>query len=474
MTALPSRGRWEIVKMTEPETAEWIESLINYADKDGRSVHLGTPFVRHMMKRDDGVLPAVLSTVTMPIVYADGILLAPDGFWRPTSNGRSRCLKHHQCGIQFEIDDAVRAVLPKAEDCSGDAVREAMHFLCDEWLVDVAADTTGKAVILACALTIIERGILPSRPVFWITAGRHGCGKTTTIMMLLKGLTGLHPSHQAWATSEDERRKALMSQFLQGADYILWDNIARGSRLSCPHIERACTSMFYSDRKLGVSEIATAAASAIHIFTGNNIGPKGDLASRSLIARLATERPDPQNREFVHPDPIMWTEGMRAEIIAALYTVLLGNPTLKEPRDAPGKTRFPLWWRVVGSAIEHAAALYGHPVDFKTMFDDIDAEEEESTDLAGILSSLNDQDLPTEFKAKDVADIVNDHSPFSATLREFLFGAQPPTFKATPTGVGKRLLSHVDNPVRHGDMIYTLKSTKDQRAKNRSFFLTVS
>ena len=459
MTALPSRGRWEIVEMTEPEVAEWIESLINYADKDGRSVHLGTPFVRHMLKRDDGVLPTAPTIATMPIVQADGVLLAPDGLSR---------------GIWFEIDDAVRAILPKAEDCSGDAVREAMRFLCDEWLVDVAADTTGKAVVLACALTIIERGILDSRPVFWITAGRHGCGKTTTIIMLVKGLTGLHPTHQAWATSEDERRKTLMALFLQGVDYILWDNIVLGSRLSCPHIERACTSKFYSDRKLGVSEIATAAASAIHIFTGNNIGPKGDLASRSLIVRLATERPDPGNREFVHPDVIGWTEGMRAEIIAALYTILLGNPALKAPRDAPGKTRFPLWWRVVGSAIEHAASLYGHQVDFKTMFDDIDAEEEESTELAGILSSLNDQPLPTEFKAKDVADIVNDYSPFSATLREFLFGAQPPTFQATPAAVGRRLLHYVDNPVRHGDVIFALKSKIDQHAHTRSFFLTVS
>jgi hypothetical protein len=39
--------------------------------------------------------------------------------------------------------------------------------LTDEWLCDVATDYPGKCVIIACALTIIERAILPERPVFF-------------------------------------------------------------------------------------------------------------------------------------------------------------------------------------------------------------------------------------------------------------------------------------------------------------------
>ena len=35
------------------------------------------------------------------------------------------------------------------------------------------------------------------------------------------------------------------------------------------------------------------AASTIHLFTGNNIGPRGDLASRSLHIRLDVDRVDP-------------------------------------------------------------------------------------------------------------------------------------------------------------------------------------
>ena len=54
--------------------------------------------------------------------------------------------------------------------------------------------------------------------------------------------------------------------------------------------------LVYTDRKLGVSETVATSASTIHHFTGNNIGPKGDLASRALVVRLEVDRADPENR----------------------------------------------------------------------------------------------------------------------------------------------------------------------------------
>ena len=204
---------------------------------------------------------------------------------------------------------------------------------------------------------MIERSLLDNRPAFFVTAGRRGGGKTTTLIMLIKAVTGIHPAAAAWSTNEEERRKALLAYFMYGVPYILWDNIARGTQISCPHIEKSCTAAYYSDRKLGVSEMVATAASTIHLFTGNNIGPRGDLASRSLHIRLSVDRIDPENREFTHPDPIGWTDNHRAELMAAFYTILLGNPMLQEPRDAAGKTRFRMWYRLVGSAIEHAAKL---------------------------------------------------------------------------------------------------------------------
>ena len=254
-----------------------IERYIDYVDKDGRSVHLPMQFVRHYINRDDGVLPTVVAIATLPVVLGDASLLAPDGLDRPR-------------GIVFKIQKELRAVLPQRDRCTEAAVREAMRFLCNEWLCDVATDYTGKCTLIAAALTVMERSLLPDRPAFFVTAGRRGGGKTTALAMLIMAVTGIWPAAAAWSTNEEERRKALLSYFLSGVSYILWDNIPRGAQIACPHIEKSCTAAYYSDRRLGVSEMVATAASTIHFFTGNNIGPRGDLASRSL-QNPASRRP---------------------------------------------------------------------------------------------------------------------------------------------------------------------------------------
>src|SRR5205814_4462492 len=107
----------------------------------------------------------------------------------------------------------------------------------------------GKCVLISMALSVIERSLLPDRPVFWVTAGRRGGGKTTTIIMLLMAVTGIRPAAAAWSPNEEERRKSLLAYLLEALPAIVWDNIPRGSELSCPHIEKACTTAMYSDRR---------------------------------------------------------------------------------------------------------------------------------------------------------------------------------------------------------------------------------
>jgi hypothetical protein len=252
-----------------------------------------------------------------------------------------------------------------------------------------------------------------------------------------------------------------------GVSHILWDNIARGTQISCPHIEKSCTTAFYSDRRLGVSEMVATAASVVHLFTGNNIGPRGDLASRSLSVRLQVDRADPENRTFRHPDPIGWTEDNRAEILAALYTILLGNPMLRTPRDAATKTRFKMWWRLIGSAVEHAAGLIGQEIDFETLFVTQEEDDEEPASLADALAVMAEkfngpEEFLGKFDAADVVELVNDRqSSRGAALREFLYPGAPPTHMATPRSVGKLLQSHLDEPVKSGDRTLTLRKWRN-------------
>ena len=458
---LTNPEQWIILKLAEPAAAEMIERHIDYVGPDNESVHLPLPFVRHSMNRDDGRLPVVAAIATLPMVLRDGSLLMPDGLDR-------------ERGVWFEVPETMRAAMPVPPACTAAAVRKAMTFLCEQWLVDVATDHIGKATIIAAALTVLERCLLPDRPAFFVTAGRRGTGKTTTITMLVKAVTGTYPAASAWSPHDEERRKALMSYLMFGVPYVLWDNIGRGEQISCPHIEKASTAAWYSDRKLGENAIITAPASAIHFFTGNNIAPRGDLASRSLRIRLTIDRHDPENRAFIHPDPVGWTEQNRAAILRALYTVLLGNPVLTAGRTTASKTRFKLWWRLVGSAVEHAARLLEDqpgPVDFSKLFLDQEDDDEETADLATALAILA-EDWPTTFRASDLTDFINNNSnnPRAASLREWLFGKTPATFAASAKAVGKRLKRHLDSPVRCGDNTLTLRSITD-RTDQTSYFI---
>src|SRR4029077_8489936 len=120
-TGLPVPEQWVLQRMNEMEVGEMIERYIDYVDKDDCSVHLPMQFVRHYINRDDGVSPTVVAIATLPIVLGDASLLAPDGL------DRAR-------GIVFKIQKELRAVLPQRDRCTEAAVREAMRFLCNEWL----------------------------------------------------------------------------------------------------------------------------------------------------------------------------------------------------------------------------------------------------------------------------------------------------------------------------------------------------
>jgi hypothetical protein len=291
--------------------------------------------------------------------------------------------------------------------------------------------------LLAAALSVIERLLLPERPAFFITAGQRGGGKTTCANMISTAVLGHRASAAAWSPSDEERRKALLAHFGDGVPLLTWDNIKRGTAISCPSIERALTAETYTDRVLGISETRTVSAATIMFFTGNNVTARGDLSSRQLTSRLAVDRLDPENRSFLHPDPIAWTYEKRGRILRALYTVLLANPRLRWNEGPPPRTRFKVWYELVGSAVEHAAMMHaehvkalimdahptckpdtGRPVDFKALFLEGEADEEQTSGLVTVLRVLR-QRWPEGCTAKEVANFVQEADQGNAAAIEF-------------------------------------------------------
>lgn len=337
----------------------------------------------------------------------------------------------------------------------------------------MATDFPGKCVLIAAAMTILERTLLPERPVYFITAGQRGGGKTTVLIMLFLAVCGHNPPACAWSPNEEERRKAVFSYLREGVAAVVWDNIPRGSTISCPAIEKSATSESYADRVLKESRTETVPAFTINLFTGNNIAPRGDMASRSLLARLAVDRPDPENREFRHPDPVGWTEAHRGNILCALYTVMLGNPRLRSQDAGSAETRFKTWWQLIGSAIEHGAGLLVEEaeafvvdaprsapparISFREMFNAFEAEEEQSSALATVLDVLHSK-WPHGFKASDLASFMGAADETAIDFKASLeLAAGNPMLVVTATVITWRLKALVEAPVRVGEGVLVLQ-----------------
>jgi len=442
-----------------------IEFFQAEGDKAGRPVALPPVFVDHYMAYRDSALPRVGAVVTAPLVLADGSMLAAAGLDRVRK-------------LVFRIEPRLVDLLPAAEYRTELGAAKALDFLVRRWLCDVATNFQGKCVLIALALTILERALLPERPAFFITAGKRGGGKTTAIMMVVLAVTGKKPPAAAWSTSEEERRKAILAYLAEGLAALVWDNIPLGTQISCPTIEKVLTAESYSDRVLGQSANVTVPSLTVMAFTGNNISPKGDLASRSLVARLEVNRPDPENRHFTHADPVAWTLENRGAILSALYTLLLGNSQLQPGKAKDLKTRFKTWWHLVGSAIENAGealeklqqgldkqARTASRLDFSKMFAEVEAEDEDVTVLADVLDIFNRIWPNEDFQASQVAQFVSNppegEYDASIMLRGFFDALGKRGAAAiTPIVVGRRLGAVAGAPVFVGDQVMRLDRSK--------------
>ena len=290
------------------------------------TVALAEQFINAYLAYRDSQPPRVWTIATMPLVLPNGEILS--------TNGLDRKRK-----ILFRIDPGLVELLPQGK-ITGAEIVEAMNFLTEEWLCDVQTDYAGKCVLISMTLSIVQRALFRELPAYSVPAGKAEGGKTTAINMVSCAATGKPAAAAAWSFDAEERRKAIFALSRQNLPLVAFDNIPRGAALSCQHLEKALTTEIIEDRVLCSSDWEVAPSSTVFVFTGNAITTKGDLATRTLVARIVVDRPDPANREFQHPEPVEWTLDHRGEILAALYTILLGNPRLaQKPKDRVGARR---------------------------------------------------------------------------------------------------------------------------------------
>jgi hypothetical protein len=414
---------------------------------------LPAPFINALMEFSNSAVPVARAINTGPLVTMSGRVIDGVGLDRDT-------------GLVHRIDPILRLCVP-ANPPTAHEIKEALKFLLEEWLVDVALDLVGKCVAIMLALTLLQRALLPERPAFFVTAGQRGGGKTTLVLMIMMAILGRRAAAASWSDNVEERKKALFSYMRQCVAALVWDNIARGATISCPHIEAALTASEISDRVLGVSRVETVPSSTIQIFTGNSIAPRGDMASRSFILPLNVNRPDPENRTFAHADPLAWTEANRAKILHALYTILIGG-ALQRPQHQVAKTRFKIWWGLIGWPVEYAAGLLGIEVDCAELLRAGEFAEEEASAASRALTVMEEFWGDKPFTTRDVVlaladlnSLVEDCAARAEALSDALGELVGKVLeKPTARSIGKLFQKHLTNRpawINDGDAVAVLR-----------------
>ena len=289
-----------------------------------------------------------------------------------------------ETGMIFRIPEELRSAMPKATPTAEEA-RQAFQWLSTEWLADVATDAEGRMMLVAMALTIIQRHGFTERPDFILSGAAAGTGKTTAANMVSAAVLGHRASAAAWSHSAEERRKSLFAIFRAGTALAVFDNLKRGTEIQDETCEKVQTSRRYSDRKLGESEQEDGEATTVIAWTGNAIKAKGDSASRNILVEFETEFVRPSERAFWREQPVDWTFRYRAKILGCLFTLLLADRQLAPGLVAP--TRFKAWWRVICRPLELAA---GEDVmSFAELMAEAETEDTEKLATEGLIGTLH-------------------------------------------------------------------------------------
>lgn len=291
-------------------------------------------------------------------------------------------------------------------------VIEAREVL-EDWLYDfmqIMPTDTDKANALALVLTPFIRGSVPVVPLCIINGLQHGVGKNKFANGIAILYTGKDLIPKTFTSEDEEQRKALMSIFREGEDLVVYDE---AHNIDGKALAQALTASTWSDRLLGVSQIAEYPNNATWMSLGNNVRVEGDCIRRVYQVQLKPTTPNPENRtssDFKHPEFENWTREIRKELLVAVLTIIRGWYVAGKPRASkdPSFGSYESWEALIRGILEYAEVegFLGNQQEVRG---------ESSADFRfwiDHLSWLHDTFRDTEFTTREVQDkLTNSRDP---------------------------------------------------------------
>ena len=250
--------------------------------------------------------------------------------------------------------DAATGVL-----CTGEATQWAPRSLQEslDLFLEVVCDfpfagAEHLGAWLASVLTAIGRTAFrgPS-PLFLIDANVRGAGKSLLAELATALVSGRSPRRAALGADNDEDRKQITALAIEGARYILIDNIV--GVFGTPKLCEALTlhDGVWSDRILGESTVWSGPLLATWWATANNIRLAPDMARRVCHIRLEINDAAPEKRTGFHrPELLQWAWENWLDLRKAGLSILYW--TMKSSRQKlPAWGGYEGWSELVRSAV---------------------------------------------------------------------------------------------------------------------------
>lgn len=333
-------------------------------------------------------------------------------------------LRIFSCSVPAYSDDGSMRLLKRGYDAAEAAYVSGLDDYADEVKSDAEAkeilldifsefrfEDEGRSlsVAIAAMLTPYTRLLLrrtDNVPFFAYTANDAGAGKTlcakvATITMFGSG------EETPVKKDPDEIPKVLATKLLEGAGFILFDNV-RGA-LECGALEAYATSGEVSDRLLRKNESVKGIPALIYI-TGNSMKLRGDLPSRVLWVELFMPESDPADRVFKRDLDEADLYPMRRRLLSACYRLVASWVAAGKP-SAVCRSRFKQWAKVVGSILRF------HDFIDPTSKPVLQSGEMGEPEQIGLLIAGMDQ--VRKYTLTEVIDVCTEAGAFEDRLKEW-------------------------------------------------------
>ena len=286
-------------------------------------------------------VPTLTSVVHAPFIRRDGTMATEPGFDAASS-------KYLALPSSWTMPPI--PIQPSAAE-----LHAAVNLIADELLVDFPfVSAADKAHAYSMLLTPVLRACIDGpTPLHLVEAPRQGTGKSLLVDTVATITAGKLPGTKAYTQDESEMQKTLTAELLEGPSLIILDNLT--GRIESAALASALTETVHRGRLLGKSRMLYLPLTGVTwLATGNNCTLGADFPRRVVRIRLNAHVDQPQQRTGWRHELPTWAREHRAELLAALFTLVRAWQAAGSPPGHQIRGRYEGWSHVIGGVLEVA------------------------------------------------------------------------------------------------------------------------